>query len=161
MADVLAQVEAALAADGLTTQRVSAPVDALLARLESMGDATWRLELALMSEAIEGVRLLQCMVPIAEAVPASSELDEAIVRIDGMLPLGGFGFHRPASTLFYKAVLPLPQDDAEAAALVTAAVPLMTFLLTAFVEPLLVVARGQATAEEALAENLFARELAR
>ena len=143
------------------------PYDTLLVRIESFEEANrvWLLELSFLpglEDDLERVSLLQAFVSLSEQIAEghSAELNRLLVKLNARLPLGGFGLLDDRGQLFYKHNALLPDDPPEAGyQIVRELVPMTTYLITLFSEPLIGVASGQQTAEGALADMPFSKAL--
>ncbi|HKQ06535.1 MAG TPA: hypothetical protein VJ464_15485 [Blastocatellia bacterium] len=140
------------------------PYDTLLVRLESFEEANrvWLLELSFLpglESDLERVSILQSFVSLADQIAEAHgmALNRLLVRLNAKLPLGGFGLLDNPGQLFYKHNALLPDDYPDAGdQIVRELVPMTAYLITLFSEPLIRVASGQKSAEEALSDMPFA-----
>ena len=140
------------------------PYDTLLVRLESFEEANrvWRLELSFLPGLegdLERVSILQSFVSLSNQIAEAhgAEFDRLLVKLNAKLPLGGFGLLDNPCMLFFKHNALLPDDYPDAGdQIVQELVPMTTYLIALFSEPLIRVASGQKSAEEALADMPFA-----
>lgn len=141
------------------------PYDTLIVRTESFEEANrvWRLELSFLpglEDELEGVSILQCFVPLADQLldERQSALNHLIVMLNAKLPIGSFGVIDNPRTLFFKHNAMLADDRPSASCrVVHELVPMTTYLITAFSGPLILVATGQKTLQEALASLPFSK----
>jgi hypothetical protein len=123
----------------------SVPYDTLLVRIESFEEENrvWRLELSFLpglEEELQGVSILQCFVALSDQVSEEhrSSLNELIVQRNAKLPLGNFGLLDNPGMLFFKHNAMLPNDNAAVSdKIVHELVPLTTYLISTFSEPLM------------------------
>jgi hypothetical protein len=147
------QTQLRTAADGL-------PVDTLLVRIETFEEENrvWSLEMSFLpglEDDLEGVSLLQFFVALSEQIAEEyrPSLNHLIVKLNAKLPIGGFGLLDNPGVLFFKHNAMLPDDNREISyRIVHELVPMTTYLITSFSEPLLRVATGQESAEDAIAD---------
>lgn len=139
------------------------PYDTLLVTIESFEEENrvWRLEMSFLP-GLEGdldkVSILQCFVPLSDQIAEESRsaLNLLIVKLNAKLPIGGFGLLDNPGMLFFKHNAMLPDDKLDAAyQIVHELIPMTTYLIVLFSESLVRVARGEKTAEEALADMPF------
>lgn len=138
--------------------------DTLLVRLESFEEANrvWLLELSFLPGLegdLERVSILQSFVSLADQIAEAhgAALNRLLVKLNAKLPLGGFGLLDNPGRLFYKHNALLPDDYPDAGdQIVQELVPMTTYLITLFSEPLIRVASGQKSAEDALSDMPFA-----
>lgn len=157
--------ERLLRAQGFPTSLVLAgaevPYDVLLAGLSDTDSARqWKLELSFlpgMEEELEGLSLLQCFVhlPVQAAPAALGELRRLIVRLNGKLPLVGFGWLDAEGMACFRHVAMLPAAEAAAGEVVVQLAWMTGYLLGVFAPAVLAVAAGTRTADQALADNTF------
>ena len=121
----------------------------------------WLLELSFLPGLegdLERVGILQAFASLSDQIAEAhgAGLYRLLVRLNANLPIGGFGLREEPGGLFYKhnALLPDGQPDG-GYQIVRELVPLTTYLIALFAEPLIRVASGQKTAEDAMAEMPF------
>jgi hypothetical protein len=130
------------------TDRV--PYDTLLVRIESFEEENrvWRLEISFLpglEEEMEEVSILQCFVALSDQLSQEhrSSLNDLIVQHNAKLPIGCFGLLDNPAMLFFKHNALLPNDNAAVSdKLVHELVPLMTYLISTFSEPLIRLTSG-------------------
>ena len=164
-AAALAHWEALLAGEGFPTRLVpagpDAPQDTLLAGVTGDdGTLLYQVELSFipgMEEQLEGASLLQCFARVpGDAAPAAEpELARLLLRLNGRIPLVGFGFLEAERMLCFRHVLVLPADPAAADALVVQTAWLVSYLLTLFGASAAAVAAGALSADDAIRQSPF------
>ncbi|MFL6278335.1 MAG: hypothetical protein ACJ74G_24385 [Blastocatellia bacterium] len=140
------------------------PYDTLLVRIESFEEENrvWRLELSFLPGLegdLERVSILQSFVSLSNQIAEAhgAALNRLLVKLNAKLPVGAFGLLDNHGQLFYKHNAMLPDDSPDAGdQIVQELVPMTTYLIALFSEPLIRVASGQKTVEEALADMPFA-----
>ncbi|MEN3334205.1 MAG: hypothetical protein V7641_3570 [Blastocatellia bacterium] len=139
------------------------PYDTLLVSIESFEaeNRVWRLEMSFLpglEDDLEKVSILQCFVSLSDQMAEAHQaaLNLLIVKLNAKLPIGGFGVLDHPRILFFKHNAMLPDDEPGVSyQIVHELVPMTTYLIALFSEPLIQVASGQKTAEEALADMPF------
>ena len=137
------------------------PYDVLLAGLSDADETRqWRLELSFlpeMEEDLEGLSLLQCFVHLpGEVAPdAVDELRRLIARLNGKLPLIGFGWLDAERMACFRHVAMLPRDEASAGEVVVQLAWMIGSLLGVFASAVEAVASRARTADQALADTPF------
>ena len=123
---------------------------------EEEKEVAWQMELSFLPVAegdLTGASILQCFMPLANdfATLRRPELYELITKVNTKLPLVGFGFIDEFSLLYYKYNMMLPDTYTEASCrTVSEALAMITYLIPAFTDPLVLVATGQQTVKEAI-----------
>ena len=157
-----------LSKEGYQTQLLAAqdgaPYDTLLVRIESFEEENrlWSLEISFLpglENELDDVSILQCFVALSNQLSEDHRpsLNHLIVTINGKLPIGGFGVVDNPKMFFFKHNAMLPNDnDAVSYKILRELIPMTTYLITTFSEPLTKVATGQKTVEEAMADTPFA-----
>jgi len=143
------------------------PYDTLLVRIESFEaeNRVWLLEMSFLPGLegdLERVSILQSFVSLSDQIAEAhgAALNRLLVKLNAKLPLGGFGLLDTPRMLFFKHNALLPDDYPDAGdQIVRELVPMTSYLITLFSEPLIRVASGQKTAEEALADIPFAEAI--
>jgi hypothetical protein len=128
----------------------SVPYDTLLVRIESFEEENrvWRLEMSFLpglEEELEGVSILQCFVALSDQLSEEhrSSLNELIVKCNAKLPMGSFGLLDNPGMLFFKHNAMLPNDNAAVSdMMVHELVPMATYLISTFSEPLIRLTAG-------------------
>lgn len=116
----------------------------------------WQIEISYLPISAEGlidVSILQCYISLANDFPILRlpELYEMITRINTKLPLVGFGFISEFSMLYFKYNMMLSDNKPEVNGLILSnTLSIITYLLSSFVEPLLLVATGERSIEDAI-----------
>jgi len=137
--------------------------DALLVRIESFEkeNRVWILELSFLpglEDDLDEVSILQCYVALSEH-PAEENLTglaSLMIKLNAKLPIGSFGLLDKPRVVFFKHNALLPNDDPAASdRIVHELVPLTSYLLRSFSDPLVKIATGAITAEAALAAMPF------
>lgn len=137
------------------------PYDVLLVGLSDVdGRGEWQLELSFvpgMEAELEGVSLLQCFVHLPAEVPpgAENELRRLVVRLNGRLPLVGFGWLDAERMACFRHTALLPGDDAAADEVVLQTAWMIGYLLSVFGAGVQAVAEGRVGFEEAIRDSAF------
>ena len=121
------------------------PYDTLLVQIESFEEPNrvWRLEMSFLpglEEELEGVSILQCFVALSDNPSKEHQvaLNDLIVKQSAKLPIGSFGLLDNPAMLFFKYNAMLPNDHAAASdQIVLELVPMSTYLISTFSEPLM------------------------
>jgi hypothetical protein len=137
------QTQLLTAADGV-------PYDTLLVRIESFAGEhrVWRLEMSFLpglEEELEGVSILQFFVVLSDQLSEEhrTSLNELIVQRNTKLPIGNFGLLDNPEMLFFKHNAMLPNDNAAVSdKIVHELVPMITYLISRFAEPLIRLTTG-------------------
>jgi hypothetical protein len=138
---LLEKIAGRLSATGFNTHHLPAdeevPFDRLRAALPA--DAPdlppWEIDLAFspgLEKEIEGAWLLQCfaVLPIEPAPGTEAGLADELLAIDGIIPLGSFGYLKETRTVYWRHVLLVPRKAQDVTlTLVGEAVWLGAFLL--------------------------------
>jgi hypothetical protein len=163
----LERFAALLAGEAYQTHLLAAsdavPYDVLLVRIETFEqeNRVWSLEMSFLpglENDLDGVSILQNFVALSDRISEEHRpsLNQLILKINAKLPIGGFDLLDDPRILFFKHNALLPNDNDEASFRVVRELVSMTnYLITTFSEPLIQVAAGQKTVEEALADNPF------
>lgn len=133
------------------------PYDTLLVKLVLFENENrvWQLELSFLpglEDDLDDVSILQCYVTLSEHTAEENRagLERLIVKLNAKLPIGGFGLLDNPKVLFFKHNALLPNDNQVASfPIVHEVIPMTGFLIETFSEPLIKMATGEATAEEA------------
>lgn len=157
--------ERLLRANGFPTRLMpggeEVPYDVLLAGLsDAAGRTEWQLELSFvpgMEAELEGASLLQCFVHLPAKVPpaAEDELRRLVVRLNGRLPLVGFGWLDAERMACFRHTALLPGDDAAADEVVLQTAWMIGYLLSVFGAGVQAVAEGRLGFEEAIRDSAF------
>jgi|ERR1043165_2850359 hypothetical protein len=137
--------------------------DTLLVKLESFEkeNRVWQLNLSFLpgfEDDLDDVSILQCYVALSEYIGEENRagLERLIVKVNAKLPIVGFGLLEHPSVLFFKHNAMLPNDDRVASfRIVKELVAMTTYLISTFSGPLIKMATGEKTAEEAMADMPF------
>ena len=139
----------------LAPAAAAVPYDTLLVKIELPENRVWQLELSFLpglEDELDDVSILQCYVTLSEhtAEENTAGLERLIVKLNAKLPIGGFGLLDNPKVLFFKHNSMLPNDNQVASfPIVHELIPMTGFLIETFSEPLIKMATGDATAEEA------------
>jgi hypothetical protein len=155
-----------LSEDAYQTELAAAaklPYDALVVRIETFAEPNrvWSMELSFLpglEDELKDVSILQCYVALANytAGANSASLERLIIEVNAKLPIGAFGLLNQPRVIFFKHNALLPNDDPAASdRIVHELVPLTSYLLSTFSDPLIKIATGVTTAEAALAVMPF------
>jgi hypothetical protein len=136
------------------------PYDTLLVRIESFEkeNRLWTLELSYLpglEDELDDVSILQCYVTLSNQTSEDNRagLERLIVKLNAKLPIGGFGLLDNPSVLFFRHNALLPNDNPAASyRIVHELVPMTSYLLGTFSEPLIKITSGEKTAEAAMAD---------
>ena len=137
------------------------PYDVLLVGLSDAPDgAEWQLELSFvpgMEEDLEGASLLQCFVAIPAEVPPEAEdaLRRLVTRLNGRLPLVGFGWLDAERMACFRHTALLPADDTSATEVVLQTVWMIGYLMSVFGAGVQAVAEGRIGFEDAIRGSAF------
>ena len=139
------------------------PFDTLLVKLElfEKENRVFWLELSYLpglEDDLGDVSILQCYVALSEHTSEENRagLERLIVKINAKLPIGGFGLLGNPKLLFFKHNSMLPNDNHVASFQIVHEIVAMTSYLTGvFSEPLIKLATGEKTAEEAMSDMPF------
>ncbi len=141
------------------------PYDVLLVRIETFEqeNRVWRLELSFLpglENDLDDVSILQGFVELSDQISEEQRpsLNRLILKINAKLPIGGFGLLDEPRMLFFKHNALLPDDNDEVGfRVVRELVAMITYLIATFSAPLIQVAAGQKTYEEAMAAHPFSK----
>lgn len=129
------------------------PYDTLVVKLDH-----WWLELSYLprlEDVLGDVSILQCYVALSEHISAAG-LEGLIVRLNAKLPIGGFGLLDSPRVLFFKHNAMLPNDDHLVGFQIVHEIVAMTdYLIGTFSRPLIKIATGEATVDEAMSDMPF------
>jgi len=121
------------------------PYDTLMVKV----DLFW-LELSFLpglEDELDDVSILQCFVALSEQTPD----EKLIIKINANLPIGSFGLLENPKVLFFKHNSMIPNNNPVAGSQIVHELVAMTgFLIGVFSEPLIKLATGEITAEEAI-----------
>jgi len=130
----------------------------ILPPLDENSTSGWSLEMSYLpgiEDKLDEVTLIQCFVPIPVTLSkvAIPELTRAIATLHSKLPLVGFGYLETHDLVFFRHVLMLPDNDYEGnRSVLLETIKVIWYLADSFAEAVKLVAQGQATADQALAE---------
>jgi hypothetical protein len=156
-----------LSQEAYQTQLVPAagdvPYDTLRVRIESFEkeNRVWILELSFLpalEDDLDNVSILQCYVALSEHTAEENRagLEGLMIRLNAKLPIGSFGLLNEPRVVFFKHNALLPNDDPAASdQIVHELVPMTSYLLSTFSDPLIKIANGTTTAAAALAAMPF------
>jgi hypothetical protein len=133
------------------------PYDTLIVRLESFAaeNRIWYLELSYLpglEDDLDDVSILQVYVALTDqiAVENRAELEHLMVKLNAKLPIGCFGLLDSPMVLFFKHNVMLPDDNHTGSyKIVRELISLTTYLIGAFSQPLIKMAAGVTTGENA------------
>ncbi len=118
----------------------------------------WWLELSYLprlEDVLGDVSILQCYVALSENTSAAG-LERLIVKLNAKLPIGGFGLLDNPRVLFFKHNAMLPNDGHVAGFQIVREVVAMTdYLIGTFSGPLIKIATGEKTVDEAMSDMPF------
>ena len=132
------------------------PYDMLLVKL----DLGW-LELSYLpglEDELDDVSILQCYIALSEhtAEENRASLDRLIVKLNAKLPIGSFGLLDDPRVLFFKHNAMLPNDNHVAGfQIVHELVAMTAYLIGIFSGPLVQIATGEKTPDEAMSDMPF------
>jgi len=156
-----------LSQEAYQTQLASAagdvPYDTLLVKIESFEkeNRVWTLELSYLpglEDELNDVSILQCYVALSDQTSEENRagLERLILKINAKLAIGSFGLLENPRLLFFKHNAMLPNDDPAASdRIVHELVPMTSYLIGTFSDPLIKIATGEKTAEAAMADMPF------
>jgi hypothetical protein len=139
------------------------PYDTLRVKIESFEkeNRVWILELSYLpglEDDLQGVSILQCYVAVSEHNLEANRigLEQLMLKVNAKLPIGNFGLLDDPQVLFFKHNAMVPNDnDAASYQIVHELVPMTSYLLTTFSEPLVRIATGHKTVDAALDKRPF------
>ena len=126
------------------------PYDTLVVRVDH-----WWLELSYLpglEDVLGDVSILQCYVALSERTSAAG-LERLLGRVNAKLPIGGFGLLDNPRVLFFKHNAMLPNDNGFQ--IVRELIAMTDYLIATFSGPLIKIATGKATVDEAMSDMPF------
>lgn len=129
------------------------PYDTLVVKIDQ-----WWLELSYLpglEDELDDVSILQCYVALSEHT-VEAGLERLIVKVNAKLPIGGFGLLDDPKVLFFKHNAMLSNDDHVAGVQIVHELVAMTdYLIGTFSGPLIKIATGEKTVDEAMSDMPF------
>jgi hypothetical protein len=139
------------------------PYDTLLVKLVlfEKENQVWQLNVSFLpglEDDLDDVSILQCYVALSEYIVEENRagLERLIVKVNAKLPIVGFGLLENPRVLFFKHNAMLPNDNGVARFQIVHELVAMTgYLIGTFSDPLIKIATGEKTADEAMSDMPF------